>query len=89
MARDEDEGPYAPWNVSCILHQENCGQRKTNGTTARGEDHGRTKLTSNDVIKIFYSKKSGRQLAKEYKMGERAIYYIKCRKNWKHVTSKL
>ena len=54
----------------------------------RGEDHGRNKLTENQVIEIIDRLAAGervKDLAAAFGVGARAISYIRQGKNWKHV----
>src|SRR5882672_2878756 len=49
MARDEDKGPYAPWNVHLATADSNQEERVVNGTSLKGVDHAMAKLTEEQV----------------------------------------
>ena len=51
----------------------------------RGKEHGRTKLSEEDVRRIRTLKLSQSQLAREYKTTQQNISRILLRKTWKHL----
>lgn len=52
---------------------------------AKGSKHCCAKVNEVDVLEIRASKKTTKELAKIYNIGERAILLIKDRTNWKHI----
>lgn len=93
MARKRDKGPYTWDNCECILHEQNCSDRVKHGTHkgrgGAGSKNANSKLTENQVIRIFLSHKSFSRLAKENKVSKSAICFIKTKRTWAHVTDKL
>ena len=67
--------------------QENMEDRDRDGTTAQnsGEQHGRSKLTEEQVRAIRADARSQRVIAKEYGVTQRNISMIKRRESWKHI----
>jgi hypothetical protein len=64
---------------------QNSADRDGHGTTARGERHGKARLTEKDVLAIRASSEQGTVLAKRYGVGKQAIYSIKDGTNWRHL----
>ena len=62
--------------------EENCADRLAHGTSARGERHGRSKLTEAQVLEIRASTMPPRELAKEYGIARGRVSDIKLRKTW-------
>ncbi len=96
MARLGDKGPYSPINVKCILSEDNCSERKINGTDAAphkkarpGALNGNAKLTEDQVIEIFRSKLPKRALSRKYKIARDSITAIKNGTGWIGVTQGL
>lgn len=88
MARNKDEGPYAAWNVRCILMEENIKE----GTQSK--KRGNAKLTHAEAGAIYLALKSGRRgiitkLACEYGVSETTIHSIRDKVTWDHVTDLL
>lgn len=68
---------------------ENAADREQHGTTARGERHGKTKLTTADVITIRSLCGAGvehEKIAAQYGISRPAVSAIKTGRNWGHVT---
>lgn len=95
MARHKDQGPYAPWNVECITNRKNCGDsisnQKINGTfkpppVHLGEKHPNSKLTVDEVRKIFVSRLPQELIAAQYGVHWKTIHNIKHRLIWKNET---
>jgi hypothetical protein len=67
---------------------DNARDRDEKGRVARGESHGKVKLTENDVIAIRARKRCGERaasLAIEYGVTEGTIRNITGRHTWKHI----
>ena len=90
MARKGDKGPYATWNVDCILTLQNCADRKTNGTAKGaiqiGEKNNKAKLTSSSVLKIFKAKGPSSEVCKSYGVSQCTVNDIRKGRSWTHVT---
>lgn len=72
-------------NLRWDTPKNNCADRIRHGTAARGERHGKAKLTTNDVRKIRLSFEQGKDccwLASQYGVTSPAIYKIINRVNW-------
>lgn len=54
-----------------------------------GENAPNSKLKNRDVIDIFTSKKTRREMAVKYSVSMDCIKSIRCSKNWTHITSKI
>lgn len=62
---------------------------KKRNSWAKGEAHGKTRLSGSDVSKIYLSSMTAKDLSKRYKIGETTVYDIKKGKTWAHVTQNL
>jgi hypothetical protein len=90
MARKGDKGPYAPWNVECILHEQNSKDRIVNGSQVHGESSGGNILTTKKVKEIFIAKNACmRKLSTQYGVSYDTIYDIRTKQIWKRETRKL
>lgn len=90
MARKGDKGPYHPKNVDCAVsnsHSSEAVQRRK--AWHCGENHKSSKLTMSEVVGIFYSTKSNKQLSKELEISRRQIADIKKQRAWRHITENL
>lgn len=78
-------------NLEWCTHSENIIHGFKNGFIYRtsGEDSKVSKLNNEKVIKIYISKKSHRELAKEYRVTKSCITSIKSKKTWKKITENL
>lgn len=54
----------------------------------RGENNSRSKLTRQDVVEIFNSKKTQKELAKTYMVTQGTISQIKNKKIWQWIWNK-
>jgi len=57
-------------------------ERKKNGTTPYGEDHGKSKLTNETVLAIRNATGSQRHIARKFGISQATVYQIKTRKAW-------
>ena len=100
MARKKDKGPYAVWNVECVLVSENhsvigknymdkYGYPLSRWTHLKGDDRHNSKLTSEQVKEIYQSELGYRELAKKYKCGNTTIRDIRNGRFWRHITEGL
>lgn len=83
MARFEDKGPYAPWNVKCITGDQNRKEGLNN------ENRGNAKLTKDQVTSIYQTRGSHASLARQHKVSEHTIRDIRNKLTWRHVTDLL
>ena len=82
-----------PAHLFLGTHQDNVTDTVTKGRAsgggARGESHGRAKLTDAQVLAIRAAHAAGaasqRQLAREYGVDRRAIHFIVTRQHWTHI----
>ena len=86
MARVADKGPYASWNVKCILHEDNLRERGPNGTAPRGENAWCAKLTNCEVLALYKDERPWEVLAKAYKITLHNVQQIKNGRTWNSVT---
>ena len=82
MARIGDVGSYSSNNVECMLHEQNCKDRRENKTAAKGENIGTSKLTKELVLEIFASSEEWDVLSKQYAVSYSQIKRIKNKINW-------
>jgi len=79
-----------PEHLFCGDQESHATVRLTNGTTAKGEHNGRSKLKETEVVKIFLNKKdTNAELSRRYGVDRKVIRDIKSRKKWQSVTEKL
>jgi hypothetical protein len=74
-----------PRHLRWTTRVENEADKKAHGTDNRGERHGRSTLTTNDVLAIRRSRNSGAaraRLAREYNVKPATIYDITSRRRW-------
>lgn len=64
-------------------------ESKQRGKHPRGEQNGLAKLREDDVLRIFQSVESNKDLAAKYKVTDVAIHAIRTGRTWQHVTNKL
>lgn len=76
-----------PAHLSLGTHQENMRQmvERGRGADQKGETHGRSKLTEEDVLYIRNSSLSHRVLGAKYNVSHRAVWKIKHRETWTHI----
>lgn len=60
-------------------------QAKGDLVAHKGEKHGSSKLTKEQILEIRISPKSQRKLAKVYGVSQRTIGQIKHRETWRHI----
>lgn len=89
MARKLDKGPYAPWNVEAILHEENGRAMKPNGTSPVGSRNGRVKLTPEQVKEIYLSDDTQVSIARQYGITDGNVRTIRKGESWTSITSNL
>jgi hypothetical protein len=72
-------------------HQKNIARKREHGTMARGERHGRARLSSNDVRAIRARYAAGdvtqRALAQQFGVHQAQIHHIVTGVHWRHVAA--
>lgn len=86
MARMGDKGPYASWNVKCILSEENALEREQNGTLLFGESHGMCRINTQIARAIFLAEGSNSLIGKLFNVSRYSVANIKKRSNWRRAT---
>lgn len=76
-----------PNHLELGTHVENASDRIRDETIARGERHGRTKLTGDQVQAIRTRTEIQRVLATEYGVSRETISKIKTEKSWRWLHS--
>lgn len=84
MARNGDIGPYSRQNVECITHQENA--RRAEKTPCLGEGNGRSKVTSQEALKIYNSSETLKEIALKFNISRSTVARIKDGRRWSHIT---
>lgn len=75
-----------PGHMALGTHTDNVKARDERGTTVKGENHGRAKLTEEDVRVIRADKRTGKiALANLFGVDPKVIYNIKNMLSWKHI----
>ncbi len=77
-------------NLRWGTHKDNFADRDRHGTTARGERHGRSKLTKEQVLQIPVLRAEGlsqRKIAALFGVHNTLISYILRGKSWSHLFS--
>jgi transposase len=72
-------------NLSWASHAQNCADRSFHGTQRRGDTHGRSKISSRDLERIFDLRESGllvREIAKQIGLSSSQVKRILTRKSW-------
>jgi len=69
-------------NLRWDTHEANNRDRLKHGTYSRGEKHHGAKITKKDVARIRRSKKTGKQLAEEYGLGQSQVSRIRRGLSW-------
>lgn len=72
-------------NIKWGTHRENMRDKARHGTQARGENHHSSVLTEDDVRAIRGDKRPSREVAKDYRVSQVCVVFIRNRKTWKHV----
>jgi len=78
-----------PEHLFLGTHQDNSLDASQKGRLQRGEGHTGSKLTEEQVLKIFVAKGSLKKIATEYGVDPHQIFDIKRGHNWKWLTNKL
>jgi hypothetical protein len=76
-------------NLKWGTHKENIADKDLHGTKLLGEKHPGSILKENEVVEIFKSKDSVKNLSLHYGVHPGTIWGIKNKINWKHITKKL
>lgn len=84
-------------NPSCInpehllagTHADNVQDRVNKNRSALGEQNGRSKLTENQVVEIYNSNNTNRELAILYNVDNKVIHDIKHKNTWKYLLNDL
>lgn len=78
-------------NLEWCTNEYNHNHKMENGlnVSLKGEEHGCSILTEKEVIDIFKSKESYKNLIKKYNISKSTISSIKNKRNWKHLTKEL
>jgi len=74
-----------PTHLSLGTDLDNAIDRNNKNRQARGEHHGRSKLTAEMVKQIRQDGGTIRELGKKYGVSHSQIVFIKHKKQWKHV----
>ncbi len=85
----DNPGCVNPGHLFLGTHGDNMADRNTKGRSAKGEGHGRAKITKEQVIAIRRRYAVGgvtqTQLGEYYGLGQGAVHYIVSGKSWAHV----
>lgn len=76
-----------PEHMEIGSHQDNMNDMVKRNRSAKGENHGNNKLTENEVIHIYHSKLTNRELADYYSVNIETIRLIRVGKSWKWLTN--
>ncbi len=87
MARNGDEGPYAPSNVRAAKVEDNHGEFNRN--KPGGNRKKRRHLSPQTVAAIYQAEGLYADLAKRFKLDVHSIHRIKCRKCYANITEGL
>lgn len=86
MARLGDKGPYASWNVKCILSQDNALERKDTGSLLYGERHGMCKIDVRTAQAIYMASGPKAAIGKVFGVSRYSVSNIKSGSNWRRAT---
>jgi hypothetical protein len=89
MARRQDKGPYAPWNVECTLFEINCRDKGKNGTAPRGTKHGMSKITDKLAKQIYVAGDFPKETARQLNVSVHIVRQVRTGKTWRHATKGL
>lgn len=81
MARKGDNGPYALWNIECILSTENT--RYANS----GENSAKSKISNKTALEIFKAEGTNSEIAKKFGVAQGVVNGIKCKKYYRKITA--
>jgi hypothetical protein len=76
------------WMLEWSTSKDNILHAFQLGLSKKGEDHGLSKLTNDQVFDIFTSKEKRPELIKKYGVSTETIKSIKLGKTWSHLTNK-
>ena len=78
------EGCVSPHHLKWATHAENMDEKFSHGTVTRGENHGMSKLTSENVLEIISlkGKETQASIAKRFGVTRTAISRIHLGKQW-------
>ncbi len=89
MARKGDTGPYASWNVKCILSEHNALERKDTGSLLYGERHGMCRIDARTAQAIYVADGPKTAIGKIYGVSRFSVSNIKSGSNWRRATRRL
>lgn len=72
-------------NLRWSTAKENAADRTRHGTTCRGSNHGRARLTEGQVIEIRSGTASLTDLSEQFGVSPATIYHARSGKNWAHL----
>ena len=64
---------------------DNNADTTNKGRRARGEGHGRARITEGLALEIFYAKGTWQEIADRYRIGRTTVGHIKHKETWRHV----
>jgi hypothetical protein len=79
-----------PEHLFLGTHGDNCNDRTRKERSAKGEAHGRSKLTNEQVIEIrarFAAGQSARVVAEAFGVTKGTVRHIKMGRHWKHLST--
>ena len=85
LHRDGDAANFTQGNLYWGDHKDNALDADKHGTLARGEKHGRAKLTEDQVLAIRVSNAPHTHLAAKYGVNERTILSVRKHLTWTHL----
>lgn len=71
---------FNPCHLKLGTQKDNMIDKKNKNRTARNEEHGRAKLSNQDVINIFHDKRTQQTIATDYNVSQYLISLIKNKK---------
>lgn len=88
---DGNKNNNALLNLEWVTPSENQLHAHTTGLShaIKGSKHSNSKLTEEEVVEIYRSKKKQKDLALEFKVSQASIFLIKKGINWKETTDKI
>lgn len=78
-----------PENLSWGTHQQNCLDKRRDGTSAQGLNYGNARLTEAIVLEIRVRQQNGESmasLAQEFDVHANTVHDVIARRTWAHVT---
>lgn len=89
MARKRDKGPYAVWNVKCVLTENNIAEMKLNGSLAIGQKHWNASITEKVAFNIRGARGTLEGIAKQFKISKSIVHSIKQGYSWSHLKNEI